>query len=189
MLETQFFDFLLPCKGQEAFSWGWPGPLDLECCSCASDSDWRFRFMTSKMQRENPKLVAITAEGNCKLGHKQRRFVTCKDTPAINEQNGKADTFQQILGSGVVRTSAENYAYWKCKIRDTSKYGSVMSRCVCIIIVSPASSNSSTWDVQWGLAFYSTKKIQKDGYLKSLQLSFWFLFVSPLNFVNGQSFE
>ena len=67
--------------------------------------------MTSKMQRENPKLVAITAEGNCKLGHKQRRFVTCKDTPAINEQNEKADAFQQVLGSGVVRTSAENYAF------------------------------------------------------------------------------
>ena len=110
-----FFNFLLPCKGQEAFSWGWPGPLDLECCSCASDSDWRFRFMPSKRQLESPKLVAITAEGNCKLGHKQRRFVTCKDTPAINEQNEKADTFQQILGSGVVRTSAENYAYWNAK--------------------------------------------------------------------------
>ena len=60
---------LLPSQGQEAFSWAWPGPPDLEVCSCASDSDWRFRFITSKRQRESPKLVAITDEGNRRFEH------------------------------------------------------------------------------------------------------------------------
>ena len=31
----------VPRKGQEGFSWRWPGPPDSEFCSCASDSDWR----------------------------------------------------------------------------------------------------------------------------------------------------
>ena len=60
---------LLPSQGQEAFSWAWPGPPDLEFRSCASDSDWRFRYMTSKRQRESPKFVATTDEGNCRIGH------------------------------------------------------------------------------------------------------------------------
>ena len=64
------------------------------------------RFIPNKRQRESPKLVAITDEGNCRIGHsflsmshkgkwvriprgfhnvftfEARRFVICKDTPA-----------------------------------------------------------------------------------------------------------
>ena len=41
---------LLPSKGQEAFSWRWPGPLNSKFCSCASASDGRLTQVYSQQK-------------------------------------------------------------------------------------------------------------------------------------------